>query len=117
VIFTQLHNGSGRLCTERAGFHSIKNYGEKHQDYVTYCNPSGADTHVAGGNTDMGQSLFGDYTDGWSVSETAYGGNVHNGKGQHQRCAADDFTLELCTLSCGDYFERVLKCEGVWYDD
>ena len=73
--------------------------------------------HVAGSDTDMGESLFGDYDNGWSVSETADGGNVHNGKGQHQRCAADDFTLELCTPLCGDYIERALKCDGVWYDD
>jgi hypothetical protein len=42
---------------------------------------------------------------------------VYNGKGQHQRCITDSFTLELCTPNCGYHIKRSLKCEGVWLDD
>lgn len=117
MVLSQSDQFVSNRCIARAGFYSIKNYGDKHQTEMTSCNPMDGVIHVAGSDTDMGESLFGDYDNGWSVSATADGGNVHNGKGQHQRCAADDFTLELCTPLCGDYIERALKCDGVWYDD
>jgi hypothetical protein len=119
VQFSQLHlltPGPFGGCSERARFYSIKSYGDSHQTGTTYCKPRDVE-HMAGSATDRGQALFGDYDDGWHVAQTGYGGNVHNGKGQHQRCITDRLTIDLCTLSCGDYIQRSLKCEGVWHND
>jgi hypothetical protein len=36
------------------------------------------------------------FTNGYTVCLTPYGGNVHNGKGKHQRCATDDTLIGIC---------------------
>jgi hypothetical protein len=53
----------------------IKIYGEKHQTWMTSCNPADGVKLVAqaGSNTDMGESQFGDYDNGWSAAETRLG--------------------------------------------
>jgi hypothetical protein len=42
----------------------------------------------------------GDYTGGWPVCLTLYGGNVHNDEGKHQRCEKDD--TFVTTRTCRD---------------
>jgi hypothetical protein len=38
------------------------------------------------------------FTNGYTVCLAPYGGNVHNGKGKHQRCATDDTLIGICML-------------------
>ncbi|KAK0664610.1 hypothetical protein QBC41DRAFT_340083 [Cercophora samala] len=60
----------------------------------------------------------GGYNNGWTVCETSYGANVHNGKGKHQRCDRDNAVLKFCTDGlCWHKMRRVLKCQGVWHKD
>ena len=76
---------------------------------------------VASSNQNGGRQMegcHGGYSGGWSVCLTSYGGNVHNGRGQHQRCTTDDSLLQGCpTPICWTTRRRKLTCQGEWHND
>ncbi|KAK1832130.1 hypothetical protein QBC39DRAFT_349466 [Podospora conica] len=60
----------------------------------------------------------GNYNNGYRVCLTSYGANVHNNKGQHQRCNTVDRSIGLCPNGwCFDKPRLQLQCQGVWHKD
>ncbi|KAK0740851.1 hypothetical protein B0T18DRAFT_393593 [Schizothecium vesticola] len=58
------------------------------------------------------------YTNGNRVYTTSYGANVHNNKGQHQRCETDKKQMRFFPVGyCINTIQRVLKFQGKWHPD
>ncbi|KAK4032385.1 hypothetical protein C8A01DRAFT_20541, partial [Parachaetomium inaequale] len=115
---------SGRECYDQAKSYTIESFGDAHAPSVgASCSVKG--TVLAASRKDHGTSLegcnSGDYSDGWRVCLAPYGGNVHNGKGQHQRCLKEETSIFNCAPVgagiCYTNMIRVLKCPGEWHND
>lgn len=103
-------------CQDGHQTYEIHSFGEHVGQVSSGCSWKGKQISVS---HDGLEGCHGGYKDGWKVCLTSYGGNVHNGKGQHQRCDSDDSTLLNCpnNMPCWTNMIRKLKCGGTWHDD
>ncbi|KAK4441890.1 hypothetical protein QBC34DRAFT_387844 [Podospora aff. communis PSN243] len=108
----------GQQCNPQASTYAITDFGDSHAPETgSSCTTKGL---VLSTNSKTRLDGCGsEYSGGWKVCLTSYGGNVHNGRGQHQRCDRDDSTIFNCPtgLFCWTNRKRVLKCQGKWYND
>jgi hypothetical protein len=106
-------------CQDMAKLYTIQAFDSHPGSVGSGCSWKGR--HVATSRGDNGERMegcHGGYTNGWGVCTTSYGGNVHNGRGRHQRCNHDSSTLLNCPSPiCYQSRIRRLKCDGVWRDD
>ncbi|KAK4461772.1 hypothetical protein QBC42DRAFT_297427 [Cladorrhinum samala] len=113
------NGGRNAFCQNTAPLFKIESFTSHPGPVGSGCSWKGK--HVATSNKKNGSQMEGckgGYTGGWSVCITSYGANVHNGKGQHQRCNKDDTQLLACpTPICWNTSTRKLKCQGVWHKD
>jgi hypothetical protein len=118
---TQTSSGSqNAICHSNAPFYMIYSWNEQTPSWLGGCKSPG--TRIAVSNGKNGSQLegcqAGGYTNGYRVCITSYGANVHNGRGQHQRCNTDSTSIYWCPAgACPITEERVLKCQGVWHND
>lgn len=108
--------GGGQNCQDTAPLYQIYSWKDQTPKDIG-C--KGVGSSIARSNNAKGTKLDGcndgGYTNGYRVCLTGYGGNVHNNKGQHQRCLTDNTTVQYCPLGyCISYTKRVLMCDGVW---
>lgn len=108
--------GNARSCAEGSPLYQIYSWKDPTPKDIG-CKSAGSS--IATSNNANGAQLEGcrdgGYTNGYRVCLTSYGGNVHNNKGQHQRCLKDNKTVQFCPAGyCISYTERVLMCDGVW---
>jgi hypothetical protein len=119
---TVSQHGGGQLspCRNNADFYQIYSWSEQTPSWIGGC--KGPGSSIARSNGSNGSRLegckAGGYTNGYRVCTTSYGANIHNNKGQHQRCETDSKQMGFCpTGYCINTIKRVLKCQGKWHND
>ncbi|KAK0671595.1 hypothetical protein QBC41DRAFT_300533 [Cercophora samala] len=120
VVETVQQSFSGRQCYDGFKFYTVEEFPNGHPDRTVGCSPTWRT--LAGARHNAGKQMegcHGGYTNGYSVCLTSYGGNVHNGRGQHQRCLTDNTTITNCPNAgpCWQTQIRKLRCDGVWHND
>jgi len=85
----------GQQCNPQASTYAITDFGNSHAGETgSSCTTKG--TVLSTNSRTQLEGCHGAYSGGWSVCLTSYGGNVHNGRGKHQRCDRDETTIFNC---------------------
>ncbi|KAK3995752.1 hypothetical protein QBC44DRAFT_366135 [Cladorrhinum sp. PSN332] len=104
-------------CYPQKSTYTVVDFGNSHAPGVgSTCTTKGKQLAF---NGDKLEGCPGKWSNGYKVCVTSYGGNVHNGKGYHQRCNKDDTTIFNCPSGAPCWTNRIrkLKCQGVWHKD
>lgn len=118
---SQHSGGPNSPCRNNADFYQIFSWSvQTPSNLGSRCSNPGSS--IASSNGSNGSRLEGcqpgGYTNGYRVCITSYGANVHNNRGQHQRCETDNMQISFCPSgNCIDTKRRVLKCLGEWHND
>ncbi|KAL1836087.1 hypothetical protein VTJ49DRAFT_5600 [Mycothermus thermophilus] len=120
----EVYTGGQWSCGPVTSGLQIVSFGDTHREPSVEC--SDADWTVVsrgprGPDANMDGCKEGVYDGGYRVCITKYGANIHNDKGQHQRCHTDKTNLSACMYK--DFYQcminkiRRLTCDGVWHND